>query len=65
MKITLHVSRFKAQLSFEFPKSQTIYPRLRRLIMLMDFILLLLAAVFFLGSAGLITALSKLSGAES
>jgi len=33
--------------------------------MLMDFILLLLTAVFFLGSAGLITALSKLSGAES
>lgn len=33
--------------------------------MLLDFILLLLAAVFFLGSVGLITALSKLSGEES
>ncbi len=33
--------------------------------MLMDFILLLLAAVFFLGSVGLIAALSQLSGAES
>jgi len=33
--------------------------------MLMDFILLLLTAVFFLGSVGLIAALSKLSGAES
>ena len=33
--------------------------------MLMDFILLLLAAVFFLVSAGLITALGKLAGEES
>lgn len=33
--------------------------------MLMDFILLLLAATFFLGSAGLIAALSKLSGEQS
>jgi hypothetical protein len=33
--------------------------------MLTDFILLLLGAVFFLVSAGLITALSKLSGEES
>ena len=33
--------------------------------MSMDFILLLLTAVFFVGSAGLIAALSKLSGAES
>lgn len=33
--------------------------------MLMDFILLLLAAVFFSISAGLITAFSKLAGEES
>jgi hypothetical protein len=33
--------------------------------MLMDFILLLLATVFFLVSAGLIAALSKLAGEES
>jgi hypothetical protein len=60
-----HASCFKAQRPFELPQSQTIYPHLRRLLMLMDFILLLLTAVFFLGSAGLITALSKLSGVES
>lgn len=33
--------------------------------MLIDFILLLLAATFFLGSAGLVAALSRLSGEEA